>query len=59
MGKLGELLGRMLFLFRLKEFDEEISEEMRFHVEMMTRENRAAGMSESQARREALSRFGN
>src|SRR5262245_1935012 len=59
MAKLRELLGRILFLFRGGRFDDEISEEMRFHIEMMTRQNLAEGMSEHDARRDALSRFGN
>jgi hypothetical protein len=59
MTKLRELMGRILFLFRRGRFDDELSEEMRFHIELMTRQNVAAGMSESEARRDALLRFGN
>jgi predicted permease len=36
----------------------EIDEELRFHVEQRTAENRAAGMTESEAAREARKRFG-
>jgi predicted permease len=59
MAKLRELMGRILFLLRRGRFDDELSEEMRFHIELMTRQNAAAGMSEAEARREALGRFGN
>ena len=59
MAKLRELMGRILFLFRRSRFDDELSEEMRLHIELMTRQNVAAGMSESEARRDALLRFGN
>src|SRR5215831_2168538 len=59
MAKLRELTGRILFLFRRGRFDDELSEEIRLHIELMTRQNVAAGMSAAQARREALGRFGN
>jgi predicted permease len=59
MAKLRELMGRILFLFRRDRFDDDLSEEMQFHIELMTRQNITAGMSDSEARREALGRFGN
>jgi predicted permease len=38
--------------------EHELDEELDFHIEMQTRKNLAAGMSESDARREACIRFG-
>jgi putative ABC transport system permease protein len=48
---------------RIKRFvrgavDEEVDDELAFHVEMTTRELVTSGMSEAQARAEALERFG-
>lgn len=48
---------RML-LFRAKA-DAQLDEELRFHIEQQITENRAAGMSEEEARRAALRAFGN
>src|SRR5882762_11624861 len=38
--------------------EHELDEELDFHIEMQTRKNLEAGMSESDARREAFIRFG-
>lgn len=46
----GELLRRLLFLFRKRQFDRDLEEEMRFHLEM-----KAAALAPDAARR----RFGN
>src|SRR4051812_18261802 len=52
--------GRQLrsFLFR-SSVDEEVAAELAFHVEMLTRELVAQGMSRDEARAEATGRFGN
>src|SRR5580658_342327 len=39
--------------------NQEIDEELRFHIEQLTAENVAAGMSPEEAAREARKRFGN
>src|SRR5262245_16000067 len=51
--------GRQLrsFLFR-SSVDEEVSAELAFHVEMLTRELVAGGMTRDAARAEAIKRFG-
>jgi len=49
---------RALRHLRSGAFEREIEEELRFHVEMRTRDNIAAGMSPEQAEQEALRRFG-
>lgn len=38
-----ELWRRLLFLFRLRKFDRDLDEEVRFHLEMKARQNREAG----------------
>jgi predicted permease len=50
---------RVIGFFRKEELEEEIDEELRFHVAMRTQENIARGMSPSEAAREAQRRFGN
>ena len=44
---------------RPEEIEREIEEELRFHIEMRTQENLAAGMSPEEAPMDALRRFGN
>src|SRR5215210_912391 len=52
-------LGRRLgALFRRSEMEEELDEELRFHVEKETERNVARGMSPAEARRAALADFG-
>jgi predicted permease len=46
-------------LFRLRNLDRELDEELRFHLEERTRENIAAGMSPKDARRAARLSLGN
>ncbi len=46
-------------LWGKREIEERIAEEVRFHVEMRTRDNVAAGMSADEARYDAERRFGN
>ena len=50
--------GKSLRFWRLP-VDEEVEQELRFHVEMRTREYIAAGMDADAARRAAVARFGN
>jgi len=49
---------RFLSLVRKERLDEELSEELRFHVERQIGENIAAGMTPEDARREALRELG-
>src|SRR5688572_24719583 len=46
-------------LFFRSRIERRIEAEFRFHVEMRTRENIADGMTEEEARKDALRRFGN
>jgi predicted permease len=50
---------RLLGMFRQKRVDHDLDEELSAHVEMRTRDNVAAGMSEEEARYDARRRFGN
>jgi predicted permease len=59
MGRMRQILSRARVLIHLTKFDDELCEEMRLHIEMITEENIRAGMSERQARRDAMMRFGN
>lgn len=52
-------MNRLRSVFRRRRLDRELSDELRFHVEMRTRENLAAGMSPEEARYAALRQFGN
>ncbi len=52
-------LNRLRAIFRRGEFESDLDEELKFHVEMKTRENVEAGMSPEEARRAALRQFGN
>jgi putative ABC transport system permease protein len=49
---------RLRALFRKRQLDAEMDEEMRAHIEMQTRENIKAGMEPEKARRAALRQFG-
>jgi macrolide transport system ATP-binding/permease protein len=53
------LLRRISNLFFRSRIDQEIDQELTAHIEMRFEENRAAGMSSADARRDALLRFGN
>jgi predicted permease len=46
-------------MLRRERLDQNLDEEMRSHLEMRAADNRAAGMSPEEARREAQKRFGN
>src|ERR1035438_4478161 len=49
---------RLRTQFRKKKLDQELSEEVAFHIEQETQENIAAGMSAEEARYAALRKFG-
>ncbi|MGA3326044.1 MAG: permease prefix domain 1-containing protein [Terriglobia bacterium] len=49
---------RFRALFRKEELDQQLSEEMAFHLEKQIEQNLAAGMSAEEARYAALRRFG-
>ncbi len=53
-----QLISRLLGLFLGDKLDREMEEEMRFHIEMETERNIAAGMPEREARCAALRAFG-
>jgi len=54
MNRLRFAAARIAAMFRGRELDERIDEELRFHVEMQTQENVRRGMSPEEARRWAL-----
>jgi predicted permease len=51
-------LTRLANLVRRRDLNAEIDEELQFHLETRVEENRAAGMTEAEARRDAHRRFG-
>ena len=53
-----DLLLRLLALVRRGRAEGELDEELRFHMEMEARKERAAGVAEEEARRSARARFG-
>jgi predicted permease len=53
------LTSRLAALFRRDRLSRDLDDELRFHLEMRARDNRAAGMSAAEARRDARRRFGN
>jgi putative ABC transport system permease protein len=57
--RLSRSLRRLLALLTFGVRDRDMDREMAFHLESMTREHLRAGMSEEEAEREALRRFGN
>jgi predicted permease len=57
--KLFQLIRRTLYYFRRGRFDNELKEEMRFHLEMKIEANLAQGMTLQEARRAAQRQFGN
>src|SRR5438876_7054154 len=52
------LISRLLGLFRKRRLEEEMSEEVRAHLEMLVEENLRKGMSAEEARTAALRSFG-
>jgi putative ABC transport system permease protein len=59
MLKLAELWRRLLTLRRRGQFDRELAEEMRFHLEMKVEENVGGGMTHEEALHAARRQFGN
>jgi putative ABC transport system permease protein len=59
LDKLSQLWRRLLFYLRRDQFDRELEEEIRFHLEMKAEENLAAGVSPEDARYAAQRQFGN
>jgi putative ABC transport system permease protein len=57
--KLLQLWRRLLFYARRNQFDRELEEEMRFHLEMKAQENAEAGLKSDEARYAARRQFGN
>ena len=53
------LIHRITNLFSRSRLDREISAELQSHIDLRTEDNLAAGMSTTEARRDALIRFGN
>src|SRR5262249_2154172 len=54
-----QLWRRLLFYLRRDQFDRELAEEMKFHLELKAEENLRAGMEPAEARCAAERRFGN
>ena len=52
-------LNRFSNMFRRDKMNEELEEELQFHLEARRRDNRNAGMNEEAARHDATRRFGN
>ena len=59
MDWLSELLRRLWMLMRGQQFDADLNEEMRLHVELREQEQIQAGLSPREARQVASRRFGN
>src|SRR5215470_8655123 len=59
MDKLLQLWRKLFFYLRRDQFDRELEEEMRFHLEMKAQENAEAGMEPEEARHAARRQFGN
>jgi len=59
MERIAQLWRLLLFYLRREQFDRELEEEMRFHLEMKAEENLAAGVSPEEARYAAQRQFGN
>ncbi|HEX5081754.1 MAG TPA: permease prefix domain 1-containing protein [Blastocatellia bacterium] len=57
--KLSQLWRRLLFYLRRDQFNRELEEEMRFHLELKAQENAGAGMAPMEARYAAQRQFGN
>jgi hypothetical protein len=58
MNWLGELARRLNMLFHRRQFDADLEEEMRLHLEMRQREQLASGMTSRDATAAARRRFG-
>src|SRR5262245_45925694 len=51
-------LTRLANVFRRRDLNTEIDEELQFHIDQTIEDNVAAGMTETEARQDALRRFG-
>src|ERR1700722_18449980 len=59
MNKIHELLRRLRMLFDRKQFQADLEEEMRLHLELREREQTEKGLVSSESRRAAYRKFGN
>jgi predicted permease len=59
LDRLVQLWRRLLFYLRGEQFDRELEEEMRFHLEMKAEENLSAGLTNKEAHYAAQRQFGN
>lgn len=59
MNKIHELLRRLRMLFYRRQFQADLDEEMRLHLELREREQAEKGVATSDSRRAAYRRFGN
>ncbi len=59
MGKLDELGRRLWMLLRRRQFDADLEEEMRLHIELRAQQQMEAGLFPKDARHAATRRFGN
>src|SRR5687767_7139760 len=59
INQLIQLWRRLFFYLRRNQFDRELEEEMKFHLEMKAKENAEAGMEPLEARYAAQRQFGN
>src|SRR5215470_9864958 len=59
MNWLGELARRLRMLTHRRQFDADLEEEMRLHLELRQQEQRESGLTEEDARAAARRRFGN
>jgi predicted permease len=55
----GEIWRRIRFLFRRPQFERDLEEEMRFHIDRKGQDNHEAGMTDEEARHAARRQFGN
>src|SRR5215469_1285862 len=55
----GELVRRLRMLVRRRQFDADLEEEMRMHLELRQEQECESGMTEEEARAAARRRFGN
>ena len=59
IGFITQLWRRLLYYRRRSQFDADLEEEMRFHLQMKVEDNLATGMSADEANKAALRQFGN
>src|SRR5947209_5423607 len=59
MRRLAEFARRLAYYFQRRKFDQDLTEEMQFHLDMKIEQNLKAGMTTEQARSQAQRQFGN